>query len=107
MASPSTGSPLRINVRAYDASALPIVTTFLWTLPIGSERLPILGPSSQKRGYVIELSPPNAGTNNGAFVEAKIIPQFNGTEWIDTIWLNARDAQSTRVTVRIRRIGGS
>ena len=46
----------------------------------------IVGPSFLIGGYVVDISPMHP-TVNGAHVEHKIIPEFDGEQWNDMLWM--------------------
>ena len=74
-----------VNVRVYETSKLPIVTDFTATLQPGVWHGWILGPSSQQRGHVAEISPLEPSTD-GAHIERYVAqPEFDGSQWNDVL----------------------
>jgi hypothetical protein len=46
----------------------------------------IIGPTSLEGGYVVDISPMRP-SSDGAHVQHKVIPQFDGEQWNDVLWM--------------------
>jgi hypothetical protein len=44
-----------------------------------------MGPVSEKRGYVTEISPSSPSDFNGASITSFVQPEFNGFSWFDVL----------------------
>lgn len=94
--------PLEVNVRAYDANALPVVGTFVATLLPGVSSGTILGPSSLDRSYVVEVTPTTTQVPNEMTIPIiSLRPEWNGTTWNDVLRLQT-NAQTPNLQVSIR-----
>jgi hypothetical protein len=92
---------MAVNVRVYETSKLPIVTDLTATLQPGVWHGWILGPFSQRRGYVAEISPLEPSTD-GAHIERYVVqPEFDGVQWNDVVRVQI-PFFNTELDVRIR-----
>ncbi len=46
----------------------------------------VVGPTSLEGGYVVDISPMHASAD-GAYVQHKIVPEFDGEQWNDVLWM--------------------
>jgi hypothetical protein len=46
----------------------------------------VLGPSSLSSGTFVDITP-LAPSSDGAHVEHKIMPEYDGTQWVDVLWM--------------------
>lgn len=74
-------------------------------LPPGVWQGMVLGPSSDKCGYVAEISPLE-DTKDGGFIEKYVIqPEFNGKIWNDVLRISlAKNLAPLRVNVRVYKV---
>ena len=82
---PEGMEPLKVNLRVYETSRLPVATEFPAVLTPGDWMGWVIGPASTDRGYVVEVTPLEPAVD-GAYVEKALIQQeyFMG-EWQDVL----------------------
>lgn len=83
--------PLDAQIHVYDTHDLPKVGEFRLDLDPGVERTVDLGPSSERRAYVVDLSPEEgAGIAQGASIDFYgVRPVFDGSQWRDVLSITA------------------
>lgn len=72
--------------QAQESDKPHILTTFTAILNPGEWTQEVIGPTSLEGGYVVDITPLNPGSD-GAHVEYKIIPEFDGEQWNDVLWM--------------------
>ena len=76
-------------------------TNFTALLNPGEWTKEILGPTALAGGYVVDISPMRPSVD-GAHIEHKIIPEFDGEQWNDVLWmLLPEPAQPLKVKVQV------
>jgi hypothetical protein len=72
---------------------------FTATLQSGAWTKYVLGPASEQTGYVVDITPQEPSVN-GAHIEHKILPEYDGEMWNDVLWmLLPEPAEPLRVNV--------
>jgi hypothetical protein len=62
-----------------------------------------IGPAENRWGYLVDITP-LAPAVEGAYVEYKILPEYDGSQWVDVLWLRAPGiADSLPVSVDLIR----
>ncbi len=102
VATPAGALPLLVNVRIYEATELPIIADFDVELQPGEWQGYILGESSQRRAFVVEISPLEPSTD-GATIERYVVqPEHDGTTWQDVLRMVIPENQPPlRANVRV------
>ncbi len=72
--------------QAQDQAKPHVKTVFTSILNSGEWTREIIGPTSLDGGYVVDITPLNSGSD-GAHVEHKIVPEFDGEQWNDVLWM--------------------
>jgi hypothetical protein len=72
--------------KAQDQDNPHIQTHFTAILNPGEWTQEIIGPTTLEGGYVVDITPLNPAVN-GAHVEYKILPEFDGEQWNDVLWM--------------------
>jgi hypothetical protein len=78
-------TPVEANVRVYSIRDVPKVAEFNFTLQPGVAHGFVMGPVSEKRGYVTEITPSSSSDFNGASITSFVQPEFNGANWNDVL----------------------
>ncbi len=74
---------------------------FVAVLPAGEWQRYVLGPSAFDGGYVVDVTPLERSVD-GAHVEHKVLPEFDGEQWNDVLWMILPEpASPLRVRVRV------
>ena len=74
---------------------------FVTVLKSGEWQKYVLGPTSFDGGYVIDVTPLHSSVN-GAHVEHKVLPEYDGERWNDVLWMILPEqAAPLRVNVRV------
>lgn len=96
------GQPrLKVNLKVYDTASLPVVMEFDTLLQPGTWHGFGIGPASANRGYVVEVSPLEPGTDGDCVGKIHIQPEFSG-EWIDVLRVQIAESQNPlRVHIRV------
>ena len=82
---PEGMQPLKVNLRVYATTGLPVAAEFDVVLEPGEWMGWVIGPSSLERGYVVEATP-LADSVDGAYVEKALVQQeFFLGEWQDVL----------------------
>jgi hypothetical protein len=61
----------------------------------------LLGPASENRSFVIEVSPLDSATGNGAYFTSVIQPEFDSVTWNDVARIQLW-ASTTAVNAHVR-----
>ena len=75
-----TSTPLPISIPQVSTQFTSILNPGAWTKEI-------IGSSSLDGGYVVDITPLNPA-DPGSYVEQKIIPEFDGEQWKDVLWMS-------------------
>jgi hypothetical protein len=77
------------------------IKSFTATLRSGEWKKYVLAPSSFDGGFVVDVTP-LAPSVDGAHVEHKVLPEFDGEQWNDVLWLILPEpAEPLKVSVRV------
>jgi hypothetical protein len=87
----ATPEPMLAAKRNSNEPTTQVSTQFTSILNPGEWTTEIIGPSSLEGGYVVDITPLNAAAT-GSYIEQKIIPEFDGEQWDDVLWMNLTDA---------------
>jgi hypothetical protein len=82
---PADQPPLDVNVRVYHTCPWPVVLDIDTVLESGVWHGWALGSASVDRGYVVEVTPLEPSTYEGASVEAVVQQEYDGYQWIDAL----------------------
>jgi len=93
---------LQFHRPALAAQPNPYVqTNFTVVLNPGEWAKETIGPTSLYGGYVVDISPMRPSVD-GAHVEHKILPEFDGEQWNDVLWmLLPEDAEPLKVKAQV------
>lgn len=98
---PDGVGPLKVNIRVYDMAALPLLTEFEAVLEPGVWHGWELGPASENRGYVADVTPMQGGNEGDRIEKIHFQPEYPG-QWIDVLRLQIPETQEPlRVLVRV------
>jgi hypothetical protein len=78
-------TPVDANLRVYLIRDVPKAADFNFTLQPGVAHGFVMGPVSEKRGYVTEVTPSSPSDFNGASITSFVQPEFNGVGWSDVL----------------------
>ena len=79
---------------------------FSTTLHAGHWKKFRLGPAALAQGYLVDVTPQEASTE-GAEVVERIMPEYDGENWVDVLWLfQPKEATPLPVTVRVYTTAG-
>jgi hypothetical protein len=88
----------------WDAQDFP--KGFSTTLHAGHWKKFLLGPASQERGYLVDVSPQEASAE-GSEVVSMVMPEYDGEGWVDVLWLfQPKEAAPLPVYVRAYTTAG-
>jgi hypothetical protein len=75
------------NISLADPAGKPVRNQQYHTVLFSGEWKKItLGPSSAQGGYVVDITP-LANSTDGTHVEKKVLPEFDGEQWNDVLWM--------------------
>jgi len=78
-----------------------LFANFVTVLQAGTWQKRVLGPAAFDGGYVVDITP-LAPSVDGAHVEHKVLPEFDGEQWNDVLWMILPEpAGPLRVRVRV------
>lgn len=69
-----------------DKSPTPGKSRFVTVLQPGVWQKHVLGACSAEGGYVVDISP-LVKANDGTHIEHKVLPEFDGEQWNDVLWI--------------------
>jgi hypothetical protein len=82
---PSGQRRLWVNIRVYQMSMLPVATEFEATLQPGDSMAWVVGPSTEDRGYIVEVTPLEPSID-GAYVKSALVQEeWDGNQWNDVL----------------------
>jgi len=97
---PESQPPLKVQVRVYEPSRLPVVMDFDTTLQPGDWQGYVVQPADARAGYVVEVSP--LDDYDAAAEIALVQPEFDGKTWNDVLRvMTYSDRPPLRVNVRV------
>ena len=82
---PADQPTLNANVRVYQTCPLPVVLDVEADLQPGVWMGWPVGPASVESGYVVEVTPLESSTYEGASVGSAIQQEYDGSQWIDAL----------------------
>ena len=89
---PGRGAAVLVGEGPYDLSVMR-----------GGWQAYLIGPAENPWGYLVDITP-LAPAVEGAYVEYKILPEYDGSRWVDMLWLRAPGiADSLPVRVNLIR----
>jgi hypothetical protein len=75
------------NISLEEPSGKPVrYQQFHTVLKSGEWKKITLGPSSDQGGYAVDITPLSPSTD-GAHIEKKVLPEFDGEQWNDVLWM--------------------
>lgn len=84
----STDAPLKVHIRAYETSPLPVFSAFATTLQPGFPHGFLLGDSTAERGFVTEITP--LDSEESVIEKYLVQPEFDGANWNDMLRVQLR-----------------
>src|SRR5262245_15054245 len=82
---PATAPTLPVRIRVYGTGALPVVSSFSTTLQPGVLHSFSMGPASQERAYIVEVTPSGAAIDGATLQRAEVQPVYSGSSWSDML----------------------
>ncbi|MBN2148818.1 MAG: hypothetical protein JW726_15630 [Anaerolineales bacterium] len=81
-------TPVPDHVPGWGMQVLPEQGPYIVTIVPGGWQAYGLGPAENPWGYLVDITPLEPSVD-GAYVEYKILPEYDGSRWVDVLWLQA------------------